>query len=317
MALAACIAAFGGFIPAHVRGTIDSITHTCLTALYLRGSSSILAYSNVKRALLQLGMNCVCVPWGDGGRSTLADVLRTVSTMLRRDPDITVASAALSALCVFDSFMTPRAPPILIPTRGGMVNETVNDNSGSGLTASTLMEDINQAKLALAASKDAQDDKKIKKSANKKSNKKAKKEDVEVVDTKAPFESLKTAQCNSNSTEMLDVCIGVSPIVTNATSESVVVVNSATSSGLDSLHVTDASDIATKLPSSSSNTIDDHKNEVLNKMNDSQPGDESGVSKEEVYVPQKDKEEDDSDDDSMDDFPEIVDEEPDEEDRMR
>jgi hypothetical protein len=311
MALAACIAAFGGLIPAHVRGTIDSITHTCLTALYLRGSSSILAYSNVKRALLQLGMNCVCVPWGDGGRSTLSDVLRTVSTMLRRDPDVTVASAALSALCVFDSFMTPRAPPILIPTRGGMMSETVNDNGGSGLTASSLMQDINQAKLALAASKDAQDDKKIKKSADKKLNKKAKKEVVEVVDTKAPFESLKTAQCNSNNTETLGVCNGVSPIVINATSESVVVVNSATSSGLDSLNVPDASDVASRT------VIDDHKNEVLNKMNDSQSGDESGVSKKEVYVPQKEKEDDDSDDDSMDDFPEIVDEEPDEEDRMR
>ena len=69
MALAACIATFGGLIPSNVRGTIDSITHTCLSTLYLRGGSSIFAYSNVKRALLQLGMNCVCVPWGDGGRS--------------------------------------------------------------------------------------------------------------------------------------------------------------------------------------------------------------------------------------------------------
>lgn len=304
MALAACITTFGGLIPGNVRGTIDSITHTCLTALYLRGSSSILAYSNVKRALLQLGMNCVCVPWGDGGRSTLSDVLRTVSTMLRRDPDVAVATAALSTLCAFDSFMTPRAPPILIPTRGGMVNETANDG-GSGLTASTLMQDFNEAKLALAASKDAQDDKHVKKSSKK----------AKVVDIKAPFEVLKTARCNSNSTETLDVCNGVSPIVNNASSESVMVVNSGISRGVDSLHVTDASDIATKLPSSSNTMIDDHKNEGLHKMNETQPGDESIVPKEDVYITQKNKEEDDSED-SMDDFPEIVDEEPDEEDKI-
>lgn len=311
MALAACIAAFGGLIPGNVRGTIDSITHTCLSTLYLRGGSSIFAYSNVKRALLQLGMNCACVPWGDGGRSTVSDVLRTVSIMLRRDPDVTVASAALSTLCVFDSFMTPRAPPILIPTRGGMLNETVND--GSGVTASTLMQDINQAKLALAASNDAHDYKKVIKSD--KRIKTAKKEDVEV-ETKAQFDSFKTVQCNnSNSAEKLDVFNGMIPVVTNASSESVTVVNSATGSGVASLHVTDASDIATKLPSSSGIMIDDHQNKLLGKMSDSQPGDELGASKEEVYVAQKDKEEDDSDD-SMDDFPEIVDEEPDEEDRV-
>jgi len=314
MALAACIAAFGGLIPSNVRGTIDSITHTCLSTLYLRGGSSIFAYSNVKRALLQLGMNCVCVPWGDGGRSTLGDVLRTVSTMLRRDPDVAVASAALSTLCVFDSFMTPRAPPILIPTRGSMVNETANDGS-SGLTASTLMQDFNEAKLALAASKDAQDYKKVKK-LDKKSDKKAKKEDVEVVDTKAPFESIKTSQSNSNSTETLDVLNGMIPVVTNASLGSVMVVNSGTSSGVYSVQrVTDASDIATKLPSNSNIMIDDHKNEVPRKMNESGPVNESGVLKEDVYVTQKDQEENDSDD-SMDDFPEIVDEEPDEEDRI-
>jgi hypothetical protein len=50
-------------------------------------------------------------------------------------------------------------------------------------------------------------------------------------------------------------------------------------------------------------------------MNESGPVNESGVLKEDAYVTQKDQEDDDSDD-SMDDFPEIVDEEPDEEDRI-
>jgi hypothetical protein len=142
-----------------------------------------------------------------------------------------------------------------------MVSETVNDSSG--MTASTLLQEINQAKLALSTSKDAQDDKTIKKS-DKRPNKKAKNEYVEV-DTKAQFEPFMTDQCSLNSTEKLDVFHGVIPVVTNASSEYVTVVNSETSSGVDSLHVTDTSDL---LPSGLKIMIDNHQSKLLSKMSD-------------------------------------------------
>mmetsp|Transcript_21267 Transcript_21267/g.43792 ORF Transcript_21267/g.43792 Transcript_21267/m.43792 type:complete len:788 (-) Transcript_21267:29-2392(-) len=143
-ALAACIAAFGGLTPNDVRATIDSITHSCLSSLYVHGDSSIFVYSNAKKSILQLGMNCVCVPWGDGGRSTIDGIVRSVCTMLRNDPDMSVATVALSTLCAFDALVTPRSPPILVPVR-----DTMADNSASinrGLSASEMMRGINDAK---------------------------------------------------------------------------------------------------------------------------------------------------------------------------
>ena len=183
-------------------------------------------------------------------------------------------------------------------------------NDGSGMTASTLLQENNQAKLALSTSKDAQDDKKTKESDTR-PNKKAKKEDVQV-DTKAQFEPFMTEQCSLNSTEKLDVFHGVIPVVTNASSEYVTVVNSETSSGVDSLHVTDTSDL---LPSGLKIMIYDHQSKLLSKMSDPLPGKDSGVPKERSLRGAENKKKDDTDD-SMDDFPEIVDEEPDEEDRM-
>eukprot|EP00984_Skeletonema_dohrnii_P036325 scaffold37180_cov150-Skeletonema_dohrnii-CCMP3373.AAC.1 len=98
-ALASCVAAFGGLIPNNVRSTIDSILHSCLTALYCSGGSSIFAYAEAKRSILQLATNCVTVPWGDGGRSTINEIVRKVSLLLKNDADVTVASMALSTLC--------------------------------------------------------------------------------------------------------------------------------------------------------------------------------------------------------------------------
>ena len=112
-----CISAFGGLIPNNVRGTIDSITYTCLSTMYSVGSKSVFSYSQVKKSLLQLGMNSVCMPWGDGGRSALLGMVRIVASMLRRDLDVTVASSALSTLCALDAIITPRAPALYIPSR--------------------------------------------------------------------------------------------------------------------------------------------------------------------------------------------------------
>jgi hypothetical protein len=94
------------------------------------------------------------------------------------------------------------------------------------------------------------------------------------------------AQCSLNRTEKLEVFHGVIPVVTNASSEYVTVVNRETSSGVDSLHVTDTSDL---LLSGSKILIDDHQSQLLSKMSDPLPGNDSGVPKEGVYVAQKDK----------------------------
>lgn len=171
-----------------MRSTIDSVIHTCLSAMYFcEGGGSgevLLAYSHVKISILQLGINCVCVPWGDGGRSTITGVVRSVASMLRNDPDLSVASAALSALCVFDAFTTPRAPPLLIPTRGSSDEMANNSNSGGALTASALLQRMDETRMEMAASKVKEEQR------TKKSNKKKSKTDTRkvIVDAKAPPE---------------------------------------------------------------------------------------------------------------------------------
>ncbi|KAL7543410.1 hypothetical protein ACHAXR_012694, partial [Thalassiosira sp. AJA248-18] len=199
-ALASCIAAFGGLIPNNVRSTIDSITHTCLTKLYSCGGSSIFAYSHVKRSTLQLGMNCICVPWGDGGRSNVTEIVRTVSSMLRNDPDLSVASTALSTLCACDAFTTPRAPPILIPTRGSVEGTA---NSGSGFTASSLLQGMAESKMEMLASNEAKEERRAKKS-DKKSSKKAKHNSLPLptkeVETKEVDAKVQSAVASSQGT---------------------------------------------------------------------------------------------------------------------
>lgn len=170
-ALASCVAAFGGLIPNIIRSTIDSMTQTCLSKVYSFGGSSIFAYSHVKISILQLGMNCICVPWGDGGRSSIDESVRAVSSMLKNDPDLSVGSAALSTLCTLDAFTTPRAPPILTPAREAMDGIS---NMGA-LTASSLLQGMTDTKIEMMAINNAKVERRAAKS-DKKSNKKAKKE---------------------------------------------------------------------------------------------------------------------------------------------
>jgi hypothetical protein len=158
------MAAFGGLIPNHVRGSLDSIIQTCFSNLYSSGNSSIIAYSHVKRAMLQLGTNCMCAPWRDGARSTISNIVRTVSEMLRNDPDVSVASMALSTLCVLDAFTTPRAPPLLVPIRDSI------DGSGNhsiSLTASSLIVGMNDTKLEMQSTKLAAEERRVTKSERK------------------------------------------------------------------------------------------------------------------------------------------------------
>ncbi len=106
----------------------------------------------------------MCVPWQDGGRSTLSNIVRTVSEMLRNDPDVSVASAALSTLCVVDAFATPRAPPMLVPIRGS-IDES--GSHGTSVTASTMIASMNDSKSEIMASKIAAEDRRVAKSERK------------------------------------------------------------------------------------------------------------------------------------------------------
>ena len=311
-ALAACIAAFGGLVPNHVRGTLDSITHTCLSTLYSRGCSSIFAYSHVKRAMLQLGTNCACVPWGDGGRSTISDVVRTVSTMLRRDPDVSVASAALSTLCVFDAFTTPRAPPILIPTRGGCVGETASD--GGALTASALMRGMSKSRMEIAASKEAQEERRATKS-DRKVNKKARREAMDVA-TQSDLDSKRIIQSNPHIAEETNVVDGVIAVA-NESSESEIISTPGRDCAISVVRNEHAF-VTQSPPRNSINTeemVEDVSNDHLNDPQTTVSDRHSeGMYASTVDVHADKKDDGNEEEDSMDDFPDIVDEDPDEED---
>lgn len=321
-ALAACIASFGGLIPNNVRGTLDSITHACFSKMYSSGNSSILSYSHVKRAMLQLGMNCVCVPWQDGGRSTTSNIVRTVSEMLRNDPDVSVASTALSSLCVFDAFATPRAPPMLVPTRGSMDERGCH---GTSLTASSLIVSMNESKWGMMISKDAANERRINKS-DKRSSKIAKEETdkPEIV-----------VQLNLSG----GIVDGVAGTVQEAAEENI------GNKAFESLNCSTDTDPNVEEPSaiSAATAFQNHTVQQVEQQND-EVGEVTmsecrrdskkqieGVVEVTMSECQRDSQKgvrddhcdanaktnyDESSDDSMDDFPEIVDEDPDEEDRI-
>ena len=302
-ALAACFATFGGLIPNNTRGTLDSIIHTCLSTLYSSGStkSIIFAYPNVKRSLLQLGMNAMCVPWGDGGRSTISGVVRTVSTMLRNDPDTSVSSTALSTLCVFDAFTTPRAPPILIPTRISTNDTpTVNSSSRSSMTASSLIQGMNESKLEMISSKEAKEEKRAKKTEKKSSSKRAKSKTEE---SKMEMNEAQRDQKEKNAEEKLEISV---------------------KSKMESSHEIDhrphitSSTVDTSATNEDLNRKENNRTKVeVHLMRGAQDGTQADdVVMENVSTKKADEEHDDEDSEGSlgEDFPDIVDEGPDEED---
>lgn len=298
--LASCVAAFGALIPNNVRSTIDSIVHLCLTKLYSSGSSSIFAYAEAKRSILQFATNCVTVPWGDGGRSTINELVRKVSLLLKNDADVTVASVAFSTLCVVDAFMTPRAPALLIGSR--------NLDSSSDLTASVMMKTINEKEAEMKSlsrakeskeKKSSKKDRKVSAETSAKATvpkaKKARADDSSVLQTKKDEagETAKTVQRESESLNAADVIdeapavkSDIKPIHTEKTKTSatdVVAMDTPDTMEVDE-STEDRNEIEAKLQHG-------HKD-------DTEAGD------------------DDDDDFSLDDFPEIVDEDPDEGDKM-
>ena len=245
-------------------------------------------------------MNAMCVPWGDGGRSTISGVVRTVSTMLRNDPDTSVSSTALSTLCVFDAFTTPRAPPILIPTRISTNDTpTVNSSSRSSMTASSLIQGMNESKLEMISSKEAKEEKRAKKTEKKSSSKRVKKKTSD--ESKMEMNEAQRDRKEKNAKEKLEISV---------------------KSQMESSHEIDNRQRITS-------TVDTAANEDLNReennrtkvelhsMRGAQDGTQADdVVMENVNTKKADEEHDDEDSEGSlgEDFPDIVDEGPDEED---
>jgi hypothetical protein len=78
--------------------------------------------------------------------------------MLRSDPNVSVASAALSTLCALDAVVTPRAPALVMPSR-----ESVDDCANT-LSAGDILEGIAAASVEIAkiAAKEKGSSKKMK-----------------------------------------------------------------------------------------------------------------------------------------------------------
>ena len=295
--LASCVATFGGLIPNSVRGTIDSITHTCISTLYSVGSSSVLAYSEVKKSLLQLGMNSVCMPWGDGGRSTLLGIVRTAASVLRSDSDNSVAAAALSTMCALDGVITPRAPALMVPSR-----ETVSDNPNT-MSAGDIINGIKAAavEMAAATAKEKKSSKRKKTDEKKQKNKatNASTEDSSLNNVPPPTTSKDKLERRNDEKEQQK------PDITAAVNMDVV--------------MDDKSKDAKEDISAGENGVI-----PMELGTDDKPANVVAAAKEPIVTPaaatteklSENDEESGDDSSSMGDFPDIVDEDPDEEDRV-
>ena len=289
---------FGGLIPNNVRSTIDSILHSCLTKLYSNGGSSIFAYVEAKRSILQLATTCVAVPWGDGGRSATNEIVRKVSLMLKNDPDVAVASMALSTLCVIGAFMTPRAPAILLATRG---QDYKND-----LTASDMLKSINEKEKEIEASSRTKEKKSSKPAAIKSAA-------TTNVDTSVDSSAVKSKKSKITETAKT---VKKEPVSSN---NGVDVVKNNMAIEYDAKKIssekawTDADVVMNDVGTSEVTKVDENLKD--NEKAEASANNVELPSQQEKQHKDKDDTDADDDDFSLDDFPEIVDEEPDEGDR--
>ena len=108
----------GEYLSTTIRGLIDSVASTCLSAIPQQGHP-IISHGSVKRSILSLGASCVATPWQDGATCSTALVseLKRMAAACQQDRDATVALAAVSALRVCDALDCPRAPALNIVTR--------------------------------------------------------------------------------------------------------------------------------------------------------------------------------------------------------
>jgi hypothetical protein len=230
------------------------------------------------------------MPWGDGGRSVLLGMVRSVASMLRHDPDVIVASTALSTMCALDGLITPRAPALMIPSR-----ESVSDSKNT-LSARDIVEGITTAaaELATAAAKESKQRKKKKtddETKKKSTPPKESAEDLLISPESAPVNNAIKAKTEPKLSAQPDAkhpANGNNNKTTEDTSEA----------------------IYDAMPMDLSNGEDlDNKTEHKQTVVTLTPA--LAVAK-----PAEKHEESDNDSCSLGDFPEIVDEDPDEEDRV-
>lgn len=216
--------------------------------------------------------------------------------MLKHDPDITVASMALSTLCVVDSFMTPRAPAILIATR--------TQDSKNDMTASEMLRSINEKSKEIQASSSTKETKK--KASKPTATKSAASKRVDTMDDGLALKSKKSKITES-----------VSIVKEPAKSNGLSVVKNIDIDRCDG-KVDDSA--ATKHVESSvvmdvDESLEDKRHVDKDKAAVEERGKDDLTSQKERHS-DKDDADDNEDDFSLDDFPEIVDEDPDEGDRM-
>lgn len=337
-ALASCIATFGGLIPNNVRGTLDSITQACLSNLYGSGdrapSASVFAYSHVKCSMLQLGLNCTCVPWGDGGTSTITGIVRRVTSVLRHDADLSVSSIALSSLCALDAMSTPRSLPLLVPARA---DGPAHNDSSAVVTASSLMQQMNQAKIEekkIAASEKVAKEKA--KSVNKKSKKRAKKEveAAESIDNResAPTGLVALEESNTTTTKPPVAAVNECGEGGTAPTNDNIPAGSNSDTILTQRSGSNGTITAKAKPSDDGVDLHNGNDEAEEKLSSKSIPDSAVATNEksgegvkaipdvDMKERESDMEEDENDDDdssgsSLGDFPDIIDGDPDEEDR--
>jgi hypothetical protein len=267
-------------------------------------------------------MTCVVVPWGDGGRSTIHGIVRTVASMLRNDPDSAVASAALSTLCFFDAIVTSRAPPILIPTRG-----TVDEFAGSnnGLSAAALMQGMDDRKREMRNARENKSKRSEKKSSKKSKRDSARTESWSVdvkpdnkksdlvekslskKDTKSKESPEAPDYGNNNAKDAKISQMCVKDHSTTKSTEEDAIGNEVNATGAEAEHTDLDVDLPIKEVENDEILIDTSPDKVVGKVEAEEGG---------VDMKQDDDRDSEDDDSSLNDFPEIVDEDPDEEDRM-
>ena len=105
-------------------------------------------------------------------------------------------------LATFDAFMTPRAPPILIPTRGSSLEDTNTtvgySNSGGGLTASALLQGMNESEVEMKEAKKEEQRATTTKSDKKSKKKKSKKDGKKVADDTTKVKDSSNAKIDEN-----------------------------------------------------------------------------------------------------------------------
>lgn len=236
--------------------------------------------------------------------------------MLRNDSDLDVVSAALSTLCALDAFTTPRAPPILIPTRESV---SVSATTLTGFTASSLLQGIEESNTEMMLSKITANAKKSE-GKKKKPNKKQKKDQVEA---KAVSDPIKPSAIKTTPEEKKLANKDIAGNTINARgsksrgSKSIAKTEGSSDVVMDNT-VESAEDAEQNEHGEVDTSEEDVVDETMPTINGEDPMDTTSAAKEEEGEQDAKSSGNDSEEDensSLDDFPDIVDEDPDEEDQ--